>query len=611
MPLFCHKHVIHQSSNSPHVAVAPHTHLKKRKIRYLSWEVLPSFPDLSWVASKATFDKLVCLCAGRGAKYMFERKHMLEHFKALPNLTPDDLTWASRVGGEIIGERHRQASFVNPFSDPSFGITFRYRQHSEESSIVGPVSYTFMRDDTNPSPCPHDHSSCSSSSTQPSTAKITRSVSLGDGPASSKQEWLSKHTLPTLSNTSAEGNNDSSKWLVVPSRRGLNPPKLLRSVASHQLQNRVPLNRGGRPVIDLEAQVRAIRPDYDTMHDPVPIPMLDELPEPQFPIDRNRSGGIHEAFRKPVSIATSDPDDTYTPFPVFSQDWTFPKYIVMTDNHNAPAQKWLRSFKQDAILRPDTMNVAPTAGIDAHNMDDFIAARPDQNNCQQAYPAAPTQPITVPKAQGTKVKAHGNTSRPAVVRKNSAGKQIVNANAYQAEMARRANTEYEKVQVVKGRKAAPAMERIKTFKRKPPSTNPQGKWPSQAGTFAPTQGKIHQTSLLSDRRVIAKVVTTHSSAYLPKIETNYKPVAFPMYKFIRDSSKLQTEPKAIYTAAPEVVTTYDNIIVDTNLNDQTVVNAGPIFQVTTTNCALALDEAEGDNDDWDPRWMVEQSQEDD
>src|SRR5690349_13838200 len=100
MPLFCCEPAVHHPSNSPRIAVAPHTRLKKRKRKCLLWKLLPNCPDLSWVTSKATSDKLVCLCAGRSAKYMFERKRMLEHFKALPDLAPDDATWADRVGGD-------------------------------------------------------------------------------------------------------------------------------------------------------------------------------------------------------------------------------------------------------------------------------------------------------------------------------------------------------------------------------------------------------------------------------------------------------------------------------------------------------------------------------
>lgn len=162
------------------------------------------------------------------------------------------------------------------------------------------------------------------------------------------------------------------------------------------------------------------------------------------------------------------------------------------------------------------------------------------------------------------------------------------ANAHHAEMARRANAEYEKAQAAKSRKAAPAMERSKTVKRKPLPANPQVKRPSQAITVAPTQDMMHQTSLLPERSAIAKMATMHSNAYLPKLETNYKPIASTMYTFIRDGKKPQTEQKAIYTAVPKVMTTNNDISADMNLSDQTLVNAAPIIQVTAPNCASTV-----------------------
>lgn len=104
-------------------------------------------------------DKMTVLCAGRSAKYCFERKKTLKYFQSLKDSEGavdaqaiDDATWAVMVGGSIIGVVPSCRSFVTPWKKPNFGITFRYRvspPSSPPTSGESPV-YVGLREPQKP-----------------------------------------------------------------------------------------------------------------------------------------------------------------------------------------------------------------------------------------------------------------------------------------------------------------------------------------------------------------------------------------------------------------------------------------------------------------------------
>ncbi|KAF4630110.1 hypothetical protein G7Y89_g8041 [Cudoniella acicularis] len=614
MPLytfFCGKNAPRLDSNSPRVAVAPRTRRKKKQ-KTKKTKLWNFFKSVSWSISTDSLDTLVCLCGGRNAKYMLERKRTLKYLQSLPNSSCEDATWAERVGGSIVGEREGYRSVINPWQEPSFGITFRYR-HSPESSISAPYGSVFTNAGSKYSSYTHSRGS-SGSSPQSNTDKASPS------------EHLNKNTTPTSlrnSRTTSTSTSGSTTLVNVPgsannhdtpqSRSTSRKPRLVQPSIPCNLLPQVPRNRGGRPVLDLEADVRAICPSYGVGVDPILRPVSKAL---DLELERQAheilSGNVRDAFKLPRYDSNSATE--YVAFPQFSQNWNLPQYVITTDNPADPAVRWLRQNKQSAILRPDNLNVAPKHNVGDANMADFLTQRPPPKvDTMQATAEVVT--IKVQQSKGilsdtlacepeitisATGKQRANSIKPALGRKHSGGKQAINAAKYQAEVARAANAEYEKSQVVKGRKAAPTVERGKTKRRQTASTQAKRS----------VQATIIETAEPAEQQ--AKQTMTGVSSLMPAS----KPTAIPAPMHAGTSvcpsflSQLVEQEKKLAEAknqgrVAKAVSTYNNIYNSVAVTKQQAAPTSTSKNgIQTYDCAIASDTEEDDG--WDPKWIVEQ-----
>jgi hypothetical protein len=81
------------------------------------------------------YDTLVGLCAGRSALLRIRRKRTLKYFQSLATLQEYDGTQAGLPDGDTVGVRVANRSFLHPWKEPNFGITFRYRIVPEDTSL--------------------------------------------------------------------------------------------------------------------------------------------------------------------------------------------------------------------------------------------------------------------------------------------------------------------------------------------------------------------------------------------------------------------------------------------------------------------------------------------
>jgi hypothetical protein len=97
---------------------------------------LPPSPYQQYLADcDSIYDTLVGVCAGRSALLRIRRKRTLKYFQSLSNLHEYDGTQAGLPDGDMGGVRVVNRSFLHPWKEPNFGITFRYRVVSDDTSL--------------------------------------------------------------------------------------------------------------------------------------------------------------------------------------------------------------------------------------------------------------------------------------------------------------------------------------------------------------------------------------------------------------------------------------------------------------------------------------------
>ena len=98
-----------------------------------------TFESLFPSISSEKLDDLVGLCAGRSARVRIERNKSHRLINQLSSSPESERkraelhgeTWADEIGGRVAGVREAQSSFVKPWAEPNFGITFRYRHEDD------------------------------------------------------------------------------------------------------------------------------------------------------------------------------------------------------------------------------------------------------------------------------------------------------------------------------------------------------------------------------------------------------------------------------------------------------------------------------------------------
>lgn len=169
-------------------------------------------------------DTLLGLCAGRSALLRIQRKRTLKYFQSLPSphessdrYTEVDGTQAGLADKGIAGERVANRSFLQPWKEPNFGITFRYRISPETPLLQ------------------HPNASCSTSC----------------GPASSPQ--------PSETEKEPERYPQSSTTLDIPKPKDTNTITLTCHLGRHKESSPAAaplptgLRRAKRHIIDLDA----------------------------------------------------------------------------------------------------------------------------------------------------------------------------------------------------------------------------------------------------------------------------------------------------------------------------------------------------------------------
>lgn len=295
---------------------------QKRK-SHKAWSAYLS-PILSFQVSTHILNKLVCLCAGRNARYMLTRKYTLKQFQSIPdpaaNLCDkckDTRIWADIVGGEG-SEREAITSNVYPWLEPNCGVTFRYRDSppSSYSSSYGSPDTVFY--------CEHKKSPYHSDSSGTSTEEILRNtVAKGKNlvlltPPSPKPRWSPtpppaplERLWPTPYTRATDYERSTGAGIFGPKR--LNPLTV------------VPYTANGRPVIchdhliPYEAPPKEFPPRHVRIRfDPRTSVPLVEAPD----FDEQPSARVPPFETIPIEGVVP-----YILKPQFCQDWDPPDFV--------------------------------------------------------------------------------------------------------------------------------------------------------------------------------------------------------------------------------------------------------------------------------------------
>jgi hypothetical protein len=333
-------------------------------------------------------DRLVVFCAGTRAKYMFDRKQTLELFRGLPASTTtvhvcddcdQDQIWADVVGGNDAGERAPEDVSRTPWKTPDFGITFRYRQHSQKSLL----QFHSTVGSGKPIVCPHYSSSslgssdCSpttsyeSSRNSPNTSPWGMGHYLASSPAVSptiRNKTPPKSCLKTRTATrpeKVEPYDDTIFYrLAITKIESDHPtfgPNRLNLVVMSPDSPDSPHTHNGRPIISW-AQAPELPKDppriFPPRHKRVRFDPRTSLPDTKIPeLTWQPTARLPKILR---------PDEgTVLPYIAtvsYSQNWSFSQFIVTTTDPNDPGVCWLQqnNMAGQAILRPDMLNVCHT-----------------------------------------------------------------------------------------------------------------------------------------------------------------------------------------------------------------------------------------------------------
>ncbi|EPE26867.1 hypothetical protein GLAREA_02781 [Glarea lozoyensis ATCC 20868] len=339
-------------------------------------------------SSVLDLDRLVVFCAGTRAKYMFGRRQTLEHFQSLPASTTavqvcdkcdEAKVWANVVGGDDAGQRAPEDVSRTPWKTPDFGITYRYRQHSQESllqlhSTVGSGK---------PIVCPHyPSSSLGSSDRSPNTSY----ESSRNSPNTSPREM--GHYLASSPAVSPPNRNKTPLKSCLKKQIATKPEKvepyddtifyrlaITRIESDHPTfgPNRLnlvvmspdspdsPHTHNGRPIISW-AQAPELPKDppriFPPRHKRVRFDSRTSLPHTKIPELTWQPTARLPKIPKP-------PEGSVLPYIAtvsYSQNWNFSQFIVTTTDPSDPGVCWLQqnNMAGQAILRPDMLNVCHT-----------------------------------------------------------------------------------------------------------------------------------------------------------------------------------------------------------------------------------------------------------
>jgi hypothetical protein len=365
-------------------------------------------------------DQLVVWCAGSRARYMFDRRHTLEHFRSLPDPTAtvckecyENQLWANTLGGNETGIRKASKSVVKPWEEePNFGIKFRWRRHSHDS----PSSPYATNGNTNVVVCPHlaslPPSSFGSSHPSPNTSfqstcgdvqAINKSVrfesahgdlhdtntpAISDGchrnlppivqkrPRKSCLRKNSNHphvigfgpdevvdhaNLPSV--VDWEENGGIYPILSAPMLYINHPtfgPKRLNPPVSTEDVPGIPHTKNGRPVITWSLGRTKSTPhvEFPNRHPRIRFDSRTSLPATNIPeLEEQPTAQIPKIVRPPEGSV-----QPYVMAPSMVHDWEYSKYIITTTEPNDQGLQFLRKgdVAGRATLRADTLNLSST-----------------------------------------------------------------------------------------------------------------------------------------------------------------------------------------------------------------------------------------------------------
>ncbi|RDL42129.1 uncharacterized protein BP5553_02108 [Venustampulla echinocandica] len=563
-----------------------HRKMEYTKQSWLSWR------SPSWYACYPTLDTLVCLCVGRRAIYMFERKRTLTLLQSLPDSTStnepdhDNQTWADRVGGDIVGEREPPRSLIQPWKEPVFGIKFRYR-HSPQTSTSSIGSATPSISSRFGGRSDSSNSSVNSSTSVPhDTAVVAHQV---NSPVPHNMSLTTQAAHQDLSGLDA-----SSELPTMPNNHHPNRPCSIpenqRPASSVSSPPQVVLTRNGRPMISHETKVKQIEQTHTTKAVPK-LNFAEGLQELGLPLMARRD--ITAEFK----LCPSDTSNvsSYVSFPQFSQIWDGPQYHVTSMDPKDTVARWVKKngLADKTALKPNmgrlhelrhaddeaiavwyagtrarvlkrraaraSSNKTAAQGVAVHDIpaqediinnihvqshavNDVPVQRDTANNVPVQKEAVrrvtfQTEPINtsimLTKAPPSR---HAAPAKPAIGRKNTSGKQAINATTewYRTKMANEANAAFEKAEAAKAHKAAAAVER----------SNAQQS-PTDPAQVKPARNVYGPSRNPSTSAYQAEMARRANAAYEQTQAANGRPIAPAMQrtKARRRSPIIPTQPR--------------------------------------------------------------------